>query len=187
MHKRRLSLSAISGTESESESESDTESESEWRHAYYSIKDDKNVPYQPPHPQHIPSSLEIAQANARIADQKVKLAELDIKSAELNAKLNELTRDKLLLTQQCDAAVQAARNDLSFIAGKFIPEMLLSDRLMYLRSDKKGPYGYFGRDLSILPCVWVILFPMDVDPCVKNLSCHGFQYTSIVGSHSNHY
>ena len=115
MRKRSLSPSSISESESESESEFESESESEdlltSRHAYHGIEDDKNVLYQPPHPQHIPSSLEIAQANARIADQEVKLA-------ELNAKLDELARDTLLLTRKRDAAVQAVRNERSFIAGK---------------------------------------------------------------------
>ena len=113
MHKRPLSASTTSDTKSGTKS--DTEPESERGHAY---KDDKNVPYQPPHPQHTPSSLEIAQANARIADQKVKLTELNIKLAELDAKF---TRDKLLLTRQRDAATQAVRNERSFIAGKCYP------------------------------------------------------------------
>ena len=112
MHKRPLSPSTISDTKSDTES--DTESESERRHAY---KDNKNVLYQPPHPQHIPSALEIAQANARIADQEAKLTELNIKLAELDANAN-FTRNKLLLTQKCNAATQSARNDRSFIAGK---------------------------------------------------------------------
>jgi len=71
-----------------------------------------NVPHQPPHPQHIPSSLEIAQTNALIADQEVKVA-------ELNTKLDELAREVLLLTQRRDTAAQAARNYRSFVAGKF--------------------------------------------------------------------
>jgi hypothetical protein len=71
----------------------------------------QNVHHQPPHPQHTPSPLEIAQTNALISDQKVKMV-------ELNAKLGEMTRDMLLLTRQRDAAVQAARNYRSFIAGK---------------------------------------------------------------------
>ena len=103
MHKRPLSPSTISGTESEA----DNEPLARMR-VYDSNKD---APYQPPHPQHIPSSLEIARASALIADQ-------DVKVAKLNTKLEEMARDTLLLTRQRDAAAQAARNYRSFIAGK---------------------------------------------------------------------
>ena len=79
MHKRSLSPSTISGTKFESEDPLAS------GRAYNSIKQDKIVLYQSPHPHHAPSSLEIAQANARIANQEVKVAELNVKLAELRA------------------------------------------------------------------------------------------------------
>ena len=112
MHERPLSPSTIFGIEFEPESGYFSR-----RHTRHNIEDDKNVPYRPPHPQHIPSSFEVAQANARIADQMVKFAKLKIKMAELHAKLTEMIGDMLRLAQQCNSALQAARNDLSFIAG----------------------------------------------------------------------
>ena len=118
MHKSSLSPSTISDTKFESDPLASGRT-------YDSIQDDKKVLYQPPHPQHIPTSLEIAQANARIADQEVKVAELNVKMAELNVKvveqrtkLNKLYEEMNLLTRQRDAAAQVARIDRSFIAGK---------------------------------------------------------------------
>ena len=71
----------------------------------------QNVPHQPPHLQHIPLSLEIAQTSALIVDQEVKMA-------ELNAKLGEMAQDMLLLARQHQAAAQMVRNYRFFIAGK---------------------------------------------------------------------
>ena len=139
-----------------------------------------DAPRQPPHSQHLPSPLEIAQTKALIKDREVEVS-------ELNAKLDELARNMLLLIQQRDAAAEAGRNHRSFIAGElFILGILSSDGLMYSHRDKEDPYGCISRNISILSCVWAILFPMDVDRCVKSLSCHGLQYTSIMGSYNNH-
>lgn len=71
-----------------------------------------DAPHQPPHPQHLPSPLEIAQTKAHIADREVEVS-------TLNAKLDELARNMLFLIQQRDAAAEAARNHRSFIAGKW--------------------------------------------------------------------
>ena len=71
----------------------------------------QNVPHQPPHLQHIPSSIEIAQTSALIVDQEVKMA-------ELSAKIGEMAQGMLLLASQHEATAQVVRNYRFFIAGK---------------------------------------------------------------------
>ena len=70
-----------------------------------------DIPYQPPHPHHLPSPLEVAQTKALIEDRELEVS-------ELNSKLDELARNMLQLIQKHDTAAEAARNHRSFIAGK---------------------------------------------------------------------
>lgn len=72
---------------------------------------DSDVPYQPPHPHHLPSPLEVAQTKALIEDREVEVS-------EYNSRLDELARRMLKVIHQRHIAAKAARNHRSFIAGK---------------------------------------------------------------------
>jgi hypothetical protein len=139
-----------------------------------------DVPRQPPHPQHLPSPLEIVQTEALIRDREAEMLKLD-------AELDELLQNMVSVRKKRDAAAEAARNHRSFIAGKSILRVPLSSGgLIYFLRGQKDPNGRSSGDISFLSCIWTILFPMDVDRRVKILSRHGFQHTSIMEPHYNH-
>jgi hypothetical protein len=82
-----------------------------------------DAPHQPPHPQHLPSPLEIVRTKALIKDREIEVS-------ELNARLDELARNMLSIIQRRDSAAEAVRNHRSFIAGKsFILEVSSSEEL----------------------------------------------------------